>query len=245
MILAIDAGNTRIKWGIHSKKWLANGVLVHGEIAKLAETLRDHKITRVVVSNVAGSKVEKAIKAALANTPTLWVKSSAAACGVKNGYDTPEQLGSDRWAALIGARYHTKSACIVASAGTALTVDALSSDGTFLGGIIVPGLAIMQAALSANTQLKPELELELKLNRGELDDFPTNTHDAIVSGALRAMSGAVLAQHLALTLHTGKPPQLLLTGGDAVTLQTLLPEGEIADNLVLQGLILLDKELSA
>ena len=233
-ILVIDAGNTRIKWGIHNKKWEEQGAFVHNETAQLAEILRDHQVSRAVVSNVTSSVVEENLKAALASIPTLWVKSSAAACGVKNGYDTPEQLGSDRWAALIGARHHTKSACIVASAGTALTVDALSADGTFLGGVIVPGLATMQAALSANTQLKP--------SDGELDDFPTNTNDAIVSGALRAMSGAVLAQHLALTLHTGKPPQLLLTGGDAAVLQTLLPEGEILDNLVLQGLLLLDKE---
>lgn len=236
MIVAIDAGNSRIKWGVHNKKWLAQGALAHDEIAKLAETLRDHKITRAVVSNVAGSNVEKSIKATLANTPTLWVKSSAAACGIKNGYATPEQLGSDRWAALVAARHHTKSACIVASAGTALTVDALASNGTFLGGVIVPGFATMQSALHANTQLAP--------NGGELEDFPTNTDDAMTSGILRAMAGAVLTQYQALTMHNGALPRLLLTGGDAALLQELLPEGEILDNLVLQGLWLLDKELN-
>ncbi len=233
-ILAIDAGNTRIKWGIHNKKWLAQGALAHDEIAKLTETLRDHKIIRAVVSNVAGSVVEKSIKVALATTPTLWVKSSAAACGVKNGYAIPEQLGCDRWAALVAARHHTKASCIVASAGTALTVDALTSDGTFLGGVIVPGFVTMQTALHANTQLAP--------SGGELEDFPTNTDDAIASGALRAMAGAVLTQYQALTMYNGVPPHLLLTGGDAAALQALLPEGEILDNLVLQGLWLLDRE---
>jgi type III pantothenate kinase len=237
MILAIDSGNTRIKWGIHEDEWLAQGTMAHDEIAKLADIFSKHNISRAVISNVAGGAIAESIKAALASTPTFWVKSSAAACGVKNGYDTPEQLGSDRWAALIAAWAIKKSACIVASAGTALTVDALSSDGKFLGGIIVPGLAAMHYALSANTQLKP--------SSGELADFPSNTHDAIVSGALRAMTGAILTQYQALTLDVGSIPYMLLTGGDATTLQVLLPEGEIADNLVLQGLIILDKELRA
>ena len=216
-ILAIDAGNTRIKWGLYDG----------------------------VVSNVAGSEVNNELQAVMAafKLPTLWVKSSAAACSVSNGYDIPEQLGSDRWAALIAAWHLTRSPCIVASAGTALTIDALSAKGEFLGGLIVPGLATMQASLSNNTQL-PLVTSELG-ELGELADFPVNTHDAIVSGALRAMVGAILAQHMALTLHTGKPARLLLTGGDAAALQMLLPESELADNLVLLGLVQLDKELNA
>jgi len=70
------------------------------------------------------------------------------------------------------------------NAGTAMTVDALSDTGEFLGGIIVPGHDLMQQALVANTAA-------LKLGEGAFQDYPDNTADAIASGAMQALAGAV------------------------------------------------------
>lgn len=241
MILAIDAGNTRIKWGVHDgDAWCAQGVLAHAAVAQLVPALRRFPdIRQAVISNVAGAGTQAALQAALAQCgiAVRWVVAAAQACGVSNGYAEPAQLGSDRWAALIAA-WQRRRACVVACAGTALTVDALSSRGEFLGGLIVPGLAMMKAALGANTAGVAQVD-------GRLCAFPATTGDAVHSGALRALAGAV--EHLCgvLARHEGVAPALLLAGGDAVALQAALSGGgEIVDNLVLDGLVLIAREIS-
>ena len=151
---------------------------------------------------------------------------SATACGVKNGYDTPQQLGADRWAALIGARALHAGPAVVVMAGTATTIDALDAQGLFRGGLILPGLALMRAALARNTADLPHAA-------GHYRAQPTNTDDAIVSGAIHATLGAIERIHATL----GEDALCLLSGGAA---QELAPQLDLPfrliDNLVLEGL---------
>lgn len=239
MILAIDAGNTRIKWGVHDGRWLEQGVLAHDRLPDLAEHLQPYAtLRRAVVCNVAGASVETAIKTMLEQTGItgLWVTAQAQSNGVSNGYANPTQLGSDRWAALVAAWHFKRSACVVASAGTALTVDALSSRGEFLGGLILPGLDMMRQSLLANTA-------GVSVVDGSFVDFPATTGDAVHSGALQAMAGAVGRMLDMLEKREQLRPHLLLAGGDASALQAALSgAGEIVDNLVMEGLVLIAGE---
>ncbi len=240
MRLVLDAGNSRVKWGVHDGlQWCAAGTLEHAEIARLAAEIRNFSPIRyAVISNVAGVAVQSGIEAALGSTgiPFHFIKAVTHACGLSNGYDDPGQLGSDRWAALVAAWQRKQGACVVANAGTALTVDALAASGEFLGGFILPGLATMKAALLGSTA-------GIGTTLGLLQQFPTNTGDAVHSGALHAMAGAVSHMRSALALHEGTPPPIVLAGGDAVELATALPvAGEIVDNLVLEGILLIAKE---
>lgn len=234
-LLTIDAGNTRIKWGVHDgKQWLAQGSALHAEASNLAAGW-PRPIDSAIVSNVAGKEVQQSIQQQLnaLKIPVTRVVSTAAACGVKNGYDNPAQLGTDRWAAMIATWQRYQTSCVVVSAGTALTVDALSFQGEFLGGLIVPGLHVMHAALASNTA-------GLSHGDGKVSDFPTSTSDAMHSGALYAMTGAVSAMLQKLQRREDTAPRLILTGGDAHALQAALSgQGEIVDNLVLEGLVLL------
>ena len=119
---------------------------------------------------------------------------------------------------------------MVVNAGTTLTVDALSSEGIFVGGYIVPGYAMMREALTGRTAL-------LKSQTGRFSFFPDNTGDAIESGILNALAGAVerMSRYLA---HTGQEDAcILLSGGDAALLEPLLPAPRLVDNLVLDGLV--------
>jgi len=240
MILAIDAGNTRTKWGVFDEKGIlaAQGVLDNIEIPLLPETLRNFSgLRRAVASNVAGEAVATRLTIALAalSIPILWVQSQAVACGVKNGYQQPEQLGTDRWAALVAAWNAHHTACVVVNAGTALTVDALSGDGEFLGGVIVPGFGLMREALATGTAA-------VAVTSGQWRDFPTSTADAVQTGTLTAMAGAVLHMAALLEMREGHPPQCLLSGGDAELLAAALPRPSlIVPNLVLLGLFLLEK----
>lgn len=241
MILAVDAGNTRVKWGVFeaSGTLLAHGSLEHALLGQLAAVMNTWPACRrMVVSNVAGDAVagQLVAMAQAAGLSVSMIEAAASACGVRNRYEIPARLGPDRWASLVAAWHRAPSACVVVTAGTALTVDALSSQGEFLGGLIVPGWQMMRAALVAGTAgLSPQ--------EGHWDAFPQNTADAMHTGCLSAMAGAVERVHRTLQEREGAPPRCLLTGGDAALLQPLLfMPLEIADNLVLQGLWLIERE---
>lgn len=235
MILAIDAGNSRVKWGLHDGlAWLKQGSVDNREVGALAETWRHLDApARIVVSNVAGADMRASLARLLSlwAVAPLWVTAQASALGVRNGYDDPGQLGSDRWAALLAAWDMRAAGCLVVNAGTALTVDVLSDQGVFQGGIIVPGEAAMQHALFAHTALAGQ-------PGGCFKPLPTNSADAIRSGALRALAGAVEGMWRELLRSGAREPRCVLSGGAAPSLAELLTMPVVAvDNLVLEGLV--------
>ncbi|BAN36314.1 pantothenate kinase [Sulfuricella denitrificans skB26] len=235
MILAVDVGNTRIKWGMHDgNSWLSQGWIETSDVAGLGDVWRGLIAPdRIVASNVAGPQVAMQIEEACKgwSAKMQWVVSVENQCGVSNGYEIPAQLGSDRWAALIAARAIAPEGCVVVNAGTAMTVDALTADGVFMGGLIVPGVATMLRALSERTAAIEE-------GGGHYKDIPKNTPDAVYSGALSAMVGAVWHMNALLAGEIRRAPTCLLSGGDAQLLLPLLSgKTRMVDNLVLDGLI--------
>ena len=228
MILCLDAGNTRLKYGLHDVNgWRMQGALKHEAIDGLPGELSDQPF-RIVACNVAGEAVRQRIVALgqRLGLPLDWLASTPEACGVTNGYDHPAQLGADRWAALIGARSLHEGRCIVVMAGTATTIDALDDAGRFRGGMILPGLDMMRAALARNTADLPHAA-------GHFRSQPTNTDDAIASGAIHATLGAI--ERLRNTLGDNTP--CLLSGGAAAELVPHMSSPcRRIDNLVLEGL---------
>lgn len=229
MILCLDAGNTRLKYGLaDGARWRLQGALNYPDLDDLPTALPAPP-TRIVACNVAGDKVRQRIEAMASRMaiPMAWLASSAAAYGVRNGYDRPQQLGSDRWAALIGARALHAGAAVVVLAGTATTIDALDDSGLFRGGLILPGLELMRTALAGGTANLPHAS-------GRHRPLPTNTDDAIVSGAIHATLGAIERIHATL----GGDAVCLLSGGTAGELAPHLGLAcRIIDNLVLEGLV--------
>jgi type III pantothenate kinase len=237
-ILAIDAGNSRIKWGVANERgWLQRGWIDTADAAGLADAFKALPApTRIVVSNVAGERARDGITQALAGyrAAPLWVSGRDQQCGVKSGYADPAQLGADRWAGLIAAwKLHGQhgQACVVVNAGTTLTVDALSGEGVFLGGIIVPGLDLMRQSLDSGTA-------QLKLQQGAFYYFPDNTADAIMSGAINALAGAIERMRGYMEESSQGAPLVVLSGGAAALIQPRLnAEVVLVDNLVLEGLL--------
>ncbi|HRP75643.1 MAG TPA: type III pantothenate kinase [Rhodocyclaceae bacterium] len=232
MFLLIDAGNTRVKWGIAEHgRWLAQGAVLHEQLDTLRELPDTYPgVSRILGANVAGGEVGVRIGdmlRPLAPRPE-WLQASAQCCGVRNLYETPAQLGADRWAALIGARAIHSATCLVVNAGTATTVDLLDAEGCFQGGLILPGEALMRQSLYRNTA-------QLPLAEGHFRIAPRNTADAIVSGCLTAQVGAIER----VFQQCGHDPQALclLNGGAAPQIEPLLtiPLRRV-DNLVLDGL---------
>ena len=232
-VLAIDAGNSRIKWGLADDDWIERGTVATANAAELEQALAHLPLpNRVVAANVAGAAAAEAIASAV-NRFGLGVETvvpRVQQCGVRSSYARPEQLGPDRWAALIGARDLFDGPCVVVNAGTTMTVDALSAESVFLGGFIVAGYAVMRAALASNTA-------RLALQDGGFSFFPDNTGDAIASGALNALAGAIdrMVRYMA-DVGEGEP-LVMLSGGDAdIVAPHLNHRVQVVDNLVLEGL---------
>jgi type III pantothenate kinase len=226
MILCLDCGNTRLKWGLRDgADWAGQGVLSLARIDSLAVPAE-----RIVACNVAGEKAGAAIESLAARmaAPLRWVRAQAAHGGVTNGYEHPDQLGADRWAALIGARALHAGPALVVMSGTATTVDVLDAGGVFQGGLILPGLALMRESLALGTA-------DLPTTAGEFRPLPRNTFDAIASGCLNATLGAIERMFRRVA---DRPDALcLLAGGAAPTLapHLALPH-RVVENLVLEGL---------
>ena len=227
-VLAIDAGNTRIKWGVHDAgAWRANGSVPTAESANLHEALRPVlPVGLAIASNVAGDKVQADIARACERAGvTLTVIRSL-----------PEQLGADRWAALIAAHHAAPGHKLVVNAGTALTIDALTAEGRFLGGLIVPGPALMRRSLDRGTA-------GLRLTQGVLRDLPASTPDAITSGAIQACVGAVERLGKAMAAHEAPPDRIILSGGAAAEIAASLPiAATLHEHLVLDGLVLIARQ---
>ena len=244
--LVIDVGNSRMKWGLYGPHgWRAQGITPNGEIGALS--VRDwHNLprpARAVGVNVAGEAARVRVEAQLGRWRLApeWLTASEYACGVTNRYARPAQLGADRWASLIAAwRRSTATdlfppACVVVNAGTAVTVDALDVDGVFHGGLILPGLRLMLQALAENTA-------GLKVPTGEYRDFPDNTADAIYSGAIRAVCGAIELTRREIDSNPAHVRCYLAGGAAADIGRYLNPPVEIIDNLVLEGVLALAGE---
>ena len=167
-----------------------------------------------------------------------WLIAGEAAGGVYNRYARPSQLGADRWASLVAARRRAVESdvfpppCVVINAGTAVTVDALDSDGVFHGGIILPGPRLMLQSLADRTSA-------LKTPRGEFHEFPTNTADALYSGVMQAICGAI-EQMRARLRHDEVSVKCYIAGGAAMEIAPHLADPlEVVDNLVLEGVLVL------
>ena len=230
----VDVGNTRIKWAIGSgDHWQQFGQHPTAQAAELDWSGWDAPSGQVWISNVAGESVAQQLRTACAarGWQARFIAAEASQAGVFNGYARPAQLGVDRWAALVGAWQGVRGAVVVVNCGTATTIETLSEQGVFLGGLIVPGLTLMLRSLNRATA-------QLPVGAGRYVAFPDNTQDALFSGALQATLGAIERQR-AQSPHAA----LLLTGGAAQQVLPYLPDAVWVEHLVLQGISRLSEEM--
>ena len=234
MMLLVDAGNTRIKWALVDADaapgtWRCHGAVPHAQLDELAAAWAAGGATRALVSNVAGAQLAERIAAVLPGGIAVeWFASTAGRAGLRNGYREPGRLGCDRFAAAIGARALAPGQdVVVATCGTATTVDAVSADGVFIGGMILPGLALMASSLARNTAQLPQVA------PGALPAlFGDNTNDAILSGLLSAQAGAI---ERAVAGH--RAAACIVSGGAAPHIAPALTISHtVVDDIVLVGL---------
>jgi type III pantothenate kinase len=243
--LAIDIGNTRLKWALYETPTpgaplLAQGAEFLENIDKLAEgawaglPAPASMLGCVVASDAIKHRVEMQME--MWDVSPQWVVASAFEAGLSNGYDHPARLGPDRWVAMIGAWHRMRARgparpIVVAMVGTAVTVEAIDASGKFLGGYILPGHGIMLRALESGTA-------GLRVPTGEVKAFPTNTSDALTSGGTYAIAGAMerMVQHV--RQHCGAEPWCVMAGGAGWKMApSLAVPFELVDSLVFDGLL--------
>jgi type III pantothenate kinase len=238
MILAIDAGNSRVKWGWHDGTgWTSIATVSLIEFAASSDHVNPFSVThedpeRIIISNVAGEGAHHLLInwTSIFDVEPLWLRAETERCGVRNQYERPEQLGPDRWAALIAARaLHASGPALVVNAGTATTVDMLAGDGSFLGGAILPGVELMRFVLHEHTGRLP-------IQEGTFRDMPRNTVDAIETGARHAQAGAVERMYRTFRDMDGAPLCLVSGGAGRVLADQLTMPRRYVENLVLEGL---------
>lgn len=248
--LAIDVGNTRLKWTLYDRAEPGAGVLAHGaefleQIDRLGERAwaslpEPHAMLGCIV---AGQAVKHRVQEQMEgwSIEPSWVVASEAEAGLTNGYDYPSRLGADRWVAMIGARHHMlrrgpSRPILLVMVGTAVTVEAIDQHGRYLGGLILPGHGIMLRALESGTA-------GLHVPTGDVCEFPTNTSDGLTSGGTFAIAGACERMFQHLFKHCAAEPLCLMTGGAGwKMLPAMTRPFELIETMVFDGLLVVAKE---
>lgn len=238
MILLLDLGNTRLKFALlDGDEFVRRGAFGwDADIAHELSTLWSGwpAPLRVVGASVVDGARETAVAVAASKAfdiEPVWVRTPAEACGVTNAYAEPGRLGVDRFLAMVDALAAGRAPCVLASVGTALTLDALDAGGRHLGGWIAPGpLLMQQSVLGATAQVRPE-------HAGAVRDLADNTADGLASGCWQACAALVDRFVERTAKRLGGNPMLTLGGGDADVLASLLDrEVTLVPDAVLRGL---------
>lgn len=214
----IDIGNTAIKWARSSSAGRLADTGYHKHDAVFSDETLDHlwgalpHPSSVWFASVADS--------ALSDRLVGWVRvrwrleprqifTETAAFGVVNSYRNAQQLGVDRWLALIAARARHKGACCVADLGTAATVDLLDVDGKHLGGLILPGVGMSRRALLEYTRIPWVGDIAMPTL-----PFGKDTAAAVALGGRYALAGVIERAATFLSAQCERP-EVFVLGSEA------------------------------
>jgi len=242
MKLLLDVGNTRVKWALGTPpQTAASGTVTHRDAAQwqLPDAWTQQPTEAFAVS-VAGAAVNERLRTQLTDSAGItlrYIHPSAQAAGVRNTYLHPERLGADRWAAVVAAYHRGRGPACVIDCGSAATVDSVTAEGEYVGGVIMPGLAMMRRALNRDTAQLP------RAGDGDVTLFARDTDAAIRSGTALGLVAMIEGIVVRLRETLGRELRVYLIGGDADALYGhLRVETTRAPQLVLEGVAILAEE---
>jgi type III pantothenate kinase len=249
VLLAIDVGNTNIAYALYDGDKLAADWRTSTHIERTADEVavelthlfalrgRDiREVTGVVIASVVPNLNPALIEACrqfLEHEPV--VVGPGAKTGVKILYENPKDVGADRIANALAAHRKYGGPAVVIDFGTAVTYDAISTEGDYLGGAISPGIEISLDALVAHTAMLRRVE---PLAPDSV--IGRNTVNAIQAGLIWGFVGQVEGMVKRMTDELGGSAKVIATGGQAGILDGLTSVIDAVDPLLtLEGLRLI------
>lgn len=245
MLLAIDIGNSSIKFGIFDSNQLVSKFSISTkrdstpeEIVQAIGGNLKHPITASIVSSVV-PEVEESVRQFVKDrfrVEPIFVNNSFD-FGLKINYEPLSAAGTDRLVNAFAAVEKYGTPVIICSFGTATTIDVVNSNGEYLGGVIAPGMNLMAEALHLKTSKLPKVEI-VKPEKVVANSTIGSIQSGIYYGYIGLVEG-ILARML--NDFTVKP-QVIATGGFATL---IAPECSLIDtvdeSLTMEGLRLLHK----
>lgn len=225
--LLIDVGNTNAKYCLAEGDAFielnfeqAENILTEVESVAIAAVSENIQVTTLL---------NKADEQGLT---VVHAEVSERSFGIECGYPKFKNLGIDRWLAVLAAEQsYPDEDLIIVDAGTAMTVDFLTSDKKHLGGWIIPGLDLMKSSI---IEKAPKVFGEQKVRE---EQFGTDTPSAVFNGCLFTCIGSIQLAASFLTEQTARPVKVLLTGGNSSLLSKSLKQQFYVDQfLVFKGL---------
>ena len=248
MLLAIDIGNSTVKFGVYDGEYLLKKFSsptvrnqTADEIINLVEPDLRENISGIVVSTVVPELINsiEELSKKLFGVSAFFVENDFD-FNLKINYNPPENLGTDRLVAAFAAARKYGTPCIICDFGTATTIDAVSSKSEFLGGVIVAGMNLLADALFLNTSKLPKVELK----KAETV-IGKSTHEAINAGIYFGYLGLTDGIIKRMIGELGEKPKVISTGGLA---SVIFEDSEFIDiydeNLMLDGLRLIYEKIS-
>ncbi len=247
MLIAFDIGNTNTVAGIfkqdallHKFRYHTSNVETADELAlKIRMLLDERNIGKKEITAVIICSVVPALTGAYADISTRMFGASPVIVGpgVKNGiallYENPHEVGADRIANTVGGFVKYGGPLIVVDLGTAITFDAVSAKGEYLGGVIAPGIDTSMHSLSKRAAKLPQVSLDKPARV-----IGKNTVAAMQSGAVFGFCGLIDTIARKMQKEMGGTPKVVATGGQSYWLKEVSETIEAVDpDLTLSGLL--------
>jgi type III pantothenate kinase len=243
MLLAIDIGNSSVKFGVFDHQTLVSRfsipTLRTQTAAELTSSILGNlnpKFSAIIISSVVPESNDafREFGEKYCQLKPIFVDNTFD-FGLKIKYHPPENAGADRLVVAFAAAEKYGKPCLVGDFGTATTIDAVNSKGEYLGGIIAPGMGTLGEALFLKTSKLPRVEI--KKPAGVIGN---STISAIQSGIFYGYIGLTEGILQRMTAELGDNPRTVATGGFARLIAADCPLIEIVDeNLMLEGLRLI------
>lgn len=241
MILELDCGNSRIKWRQLEPAGTIRSRGVCSGLHELQQVLQSHQQSFSLIRYCSVRDGDFAARLAELlqqySGSLLQARSQRQQAGVTNAYEEYWRLGSDRWLVMLAGYQRCGGNCVIVDCGTAITVDFINAAGQHLGGVIAPGLRLLQQSLPQATGLRqPEVLVSSELRYGD------NTELALAAGINSMCRGFFACQAQTATELFGVDSQIIMTGGDAGELHQFYPQAQLAPELLFEGLALVGAE---
>ncbi len=246
-MLAIDIGNSRLKWALFSNQCIQEYGAFSYNSKTFATQLTQESIplrsSVVEISCVAGENIKKQLIDWLSNNQQKHVKfarTQPEQCNITNSYQVPGNLGIDRWLAMIAAfnllkRTENERLCVI-DCGTAITLDVVGIDGSHHGGLIIPGLQTMIRSLTGHTSIECTVS---DIKDPLINGLGKDTQKAVANGCVQLIVEGItgIVQNIENSEDTSL--NCVVTGGDGELISNALKLSTVyKPHLVLQGLAL-------